>query len=761
MMAELLISHTEMGRLKAELSWIECGDPDGVSKRFKNALDGIANLEKRINISKTNLDLILDDEELLMFHNECMTVLNQEIDKQEIAIEMKFRPCDIGYNMKAIVVRTEKHIPEDILIGLSYGWKFMYPFVTNMDNMHEVASQLALCIDESVEPLAQHEVYRSIAQIISKRKVTTLDDTVQWLRFLSKRARFFFKQNKDIFATRSDKGGHTVIIDVDKYENEIEKMLANPCYTQMHNDPLQILVEKEVKIMEFFRTNHKTKGLMEMAYEPNTKQLAQLYGLPKVHKETFCLRPITALRSSPGHTSGRVFDKILNIIFPRTHFHVKDSYDMKEFLDRALISEDDVLVSFDVVSMYTNIPRELVRKSILEKQKEIFEKFGIGKSMLLYIMDFLLIESTIVTALGKTYKQVEGLPMGGCISTTLARIVMDRVVHDLISKVPNISFIRVFVDDTIAAMKRESVILALRTLNEFHCNIKFTHEMENARRSINFLNITLIRDGNLITTNWYRKYFASGRLLPYFSSHKRTTIIATAQGFIQTVLRLSDPFFYQINKPLVEKTLRNNGYPESTVMTLMNKFYTYMKPFEQSAQRDNKVKNYKIYPHAICESRRIKKVLHTHKRADVVYADSTKNTKINWVTTRKTLIPFEKRGNVVLRSICVCGRKMKFTHAGFNENGLMASKRIITTYKQCTGNLHAFVEVKYGKGLQYRKQNGYLMRYIGWKHRKQNALSNGLPNYHFTKVLAKTEKELRKRAQRKNMNQTSVNYKKR
>lgn len=68
----------------------------------------------------------------------------------------------------------------------------------------------------------------------------------------------------------------------------------------------------------------------------------------------------------------------------------------------------------------------------------------------------------------------------------------------------------------------------------------------------------------------------SGRLLNFYSSHKRTTITETAKAFIQTVLTLSDPEFFSENKPKVEKTLRDNAFPETKILTLMNDEYTFM-----------------------------------------------------------------------------------------------------------------------------------------------------------------------------------------
>lgn len=137
---------------------------------------------------------------------------------------------------------------------------------------------------------------------------------------------------------------------------------------------------------------------------------------------------------------------------------------MKNFIDSTTIDDDHILISFDVVSMYTNIPRDMVIDIIMEKSSEFHSKFGIGKAILLSILKFLLHDTTVFTTRDNIYMQNNGLPMGGCISTTLARLVMDRVANNLMIKEPNISFLRIFVDDTISAMKREFIPNALKIL---------------------------------------------------------------------------------------------------------------------------------------------------------------------------------------------------------------------------------------------------------------------------------------------------------
>lgn len=728
----LFSRHEELGKLKANLNWIKCGDPNGVSNEFRNVTYNIGALKGHMNLLHVNLDLILPDDEVSVFKDQCAEKELEAMILHEIRIEKEYRPHDMVFNDKAVINKSRIIVPEDITIGLSFGWKFLFPFITTNDNIHEILAQMEMCIDETIPPISHWEAYSEIARILNARNKSTSDFTIQWLCFVALRTKAFFKANPDIFATRSDKGAHTVILDLSQYENSIRSMLDNPSYLPVEFNPLEDLVGKEKAIMHFFTHNFKTKALVEGTYEPAIKQLAKFYGLVKVHKENFCLRPITAMSLAPGHSSGRVFDKLLKSIFPRTHFHIRDSYDMKEFSKTALINEDDILVSFDVVSMYTSIPRSLVKDIIMSKLDVFHQLFGVGKIILERIVDFLLTDSTFFTALGFTYRQMEGLPMGGCVSTTLARMVMDRVANFLLIREPHISFLRIFVDDTIAALKRDTVSRTLFVLNDFHPNIRFTHEIENDNKSINFLNLTLIRDGNFIITNWYRKAFASGRLLPYYSSHKRSTIMATAEAFIETVIKLSDESFFQVNKPIVIKTLNDNGFPETIVLGLMNKFYTLMSQKPDKPPQNARI--YKIFPHAICESRKIKTVLHRLKYDNIVYAESTKNTKINFVSTRKTITPVEKKGNVILSSTCVCNSKCKFDKTNFNETGEKVSERILTTFDKCTHQKHAFREVKYHRGLAYKKQTGYLLKYVEWKNLKTTD-RKGMPNQKFVKLL--------------------------
>lgn len=443
------------------------------------------------------------------------------------------------------------------------------------------------------------------------------------------------------------------------------------------------------------------------------------------------------MRGSPGSISGKCFNEMLKILFPVRSHHVKDSYDIKAFLDNVSIDRDDVLVSFDVVSMYTSIPRDFIREILMQKSQLFFTVFGIGKRVLIDFLDFLLNDSVIFTALDETYIQMAGLPMGGSISPTLARIVMDYVVDGLLLRVPQCKFIKVFVDDTLAVIKRNKVDDALIALNEFHDSMKFTVEIEDDNKSIKFLNLTVIRDGKSILTNWFRKSFASGRLLNFLSAHKRATIVETGRAFIHTVIKLSDPKFFHENKAKIVDTLRENSFPESLILVLLNNEYTYMKqPRKKMVSSNEDVRSYCIFPHSVCQSREIKRVINRLRRPGIALAESTRNTKVNSVTTRKTRTPWANRSNIVLTANCVCKRKYKVERTRFNETGLMASRRIITQQSECVNGNHAFKKITFQRGFCYSGENEYLVKYLKGKY-LNNVIGQqgGLPNFHFRKLL--------------------------
>ena len=82
----------------------------------------------------------------------------------------------------------------------------------------------------------------------------------------------------------------------------------------------------------------------------------KLCGLPKVHKESVPLRPIVSCIGSPSYQLSKYIASIISPLAGKTSSHVLNSKDFAETMRDVTAASDESLVSFDVTSLFTNVP---------------------------------------------------------------------------------------------------------------------------------------------------------------------------------------------------------------------------------------------------------------------------------------------------------------------------------------------------------------------------------------------------------------------
>ena len=88
---------------------------------------------------------------------------------------------------------------------------------------------------------------------------------------------------------------------------------------------------------------------------PSGSKPERRYGLVKVHKNNYPLRPVILMIDSPEYELSKFMDSLIKPLVPsKCMLRSTDDFLMK--LNNFNISSDDKLVSFDVVSLFTNIP---------------------------------------------------------------------------------------------------------------------------------------------------------------------------------------------------------------------------------------------------------------------------------------------------------------------------------------------------------------------------------------------------------------------
>ena len=219
----------------------------------------------------------------------------------------------------------------------------------------------------------------------------------------------------------------------------------------------------------------------------------KLYCLPKIHKHGAPLRPIVSCVGAPFFELSTYVAAILGSAFDDyTNYNIGDSFCFVERYNGYRIPDNHVLVFFDVISLFTSIPSELVVNVLNQEWQRIELVTNIDRVTFFKIIQFLFDSSYFVYD-DTYYQQIFGTPMGSPISPSLANLVMDYLLKSVVPTLPHKpGFIEKYVDDIILSLPSHAVDITLKEFNEFNPHIKFTVETE-VNGEISFLDLLLSR----------------------------------------------------------------------------------------------------------------------------------------------------------------------------------------------------------------------------------------------------------------------------
>ena len=106
---------------------------------------------------------------------------------------------------------------------------------------------------------------------------------------------------------------------------------------------------------------------------------------------------------------------------------------------------------------------------------------------------------------------------------------------------------------------------------------------------INFLDVTLIRSGNSIMTNWYTKPSNSSRILNFHSNHSTQLKRNIVFNLTDRAINLSHKQFHKDNISLIKKILLENSYPIDFINANIKERLVYINSSANPSQssRDN------------------------------------------------------------------------------------------------------------------------------------------------------------------------------
>lgn len=306
-------------------------------------------------------------------------------------------------------------------------------------------------------------------------------------------------------------------------------------------------------------------------------------------------------------------------------------------------------MSLDVVALFTNIPKQLVKDIINEDWHELSGVIKIPKDILLEIMQFCF-DSSYLQFNGAWYQQLDGSSMGNPASPILANIVMDHILKKTIKLLPfPVPFLKVYVDDTILSIPKDKVDIILDIFNSVNKKIQFTMEIEKDNM-LPFLDVVVIRtDDGLLLTDWYVKPTSSGKCLNYYSNHPLSQKISIIKGFVYRSLKLSSEQFHKDNLLKVESLLKKNNYPTGLIHSIFNNYNKDKNIPEHKLQ----VKKFIRFPFINPISNQINKCFNKTNIQLVFY----NLVRINSIYSRlKDKVDKEDQSGIVYRIPCECSK---------------------------------------------------------------------------------------------------------
>ena len=196
-------------------------------------------------------------------------------------------------------------------------------------------------------------------------------------------------------------------------------------------------------------------------------------------------------------------------------------------------SDDEVMVSFDVVSLFTAIPVNKACEYIRDKlnnDNTLHLRTSLNTDEIISLLEFILSNNYFVYN-NCIYKQIHGCAMGSPVSPIVANLCME-VIEELAistSSVPPKVWKR-YVDDSFVIIKKDAVSSFHNTLNASDPKISFTIELEN-NGQIAFLDTLVSRRNGVVVIDVYRKPTHTDRYLDFSCHHDKNTKSAQPRPF--------------------------------------------------------------------------------------------------------------------------------------------------------------------------------------------------------------------------------------
>ena len=411
----------------------------------------------------------------------------------------------------------------------------------------------------------------AVANVLRKAKPPTPNMTKA-----EREAMTQLQRNKEITILCADKGNITVLLDTPDYELKAHDLLSKPPFRKLKKDPT---TRNETRINDCLKRLAKAdkdnEGIFQcLQVSSNGTAPAMFYGSVKLHKEGYPLRPIVSTVGTATYNIASYINSVLAPYVQSVPSYIRNTADFVERIGSVRIEEDEIMVSFDIKSLFTSVPVDQATEAItmiLQNDDSFHERCRIKIAS---FMELLRLCTSITTFQfrGQHYELADGLPMGSPASPCIANLFIARLESNALDSFPTSTKLWLrYVDDVFSIVKRAVVDQLLSHLNAQHPSIVFTLEIESDGK-LPFMDVLVHRCDDQLKTSVYRKPTHTGRYLNYSSHHPETNKRSVVSALLSRMkyVTLDDDSRGKEEQRVYDDLLRND-YPRSFVRRVHRK----------------------------------------------------------------------------------------------------------------------------------------------------------------------------------------------
>ena len=392
-----------------------------------------------------------------------------------------------------------------------------------------------------------------------------------------------YLKTHNLLAVPFDKGVGICVMKVSDYKQKMDSIIQLPQFQkfeQKRKNAKHPVFKEEERIQNILQDMKDNGSISETLYKklrPSGSQAPRLYGLAKVHKKDTPMRPVLSMPGSAYHKVGNQVAQWLSHV-PECKINCSTK-SISDSLRSIQLDKDHELVSFDVTSLYTNVP---VKEAIEVCADLLFQRLSLPVDKKTFItLAEIASCNVIMSTHDGFYQQTDGLAMGSPPAPHLANGWLSQ--FDPVIKEDSSIYER-YMDDIIQDIHKNKIEDKLGKINNLHPNLTFTCERQREiDQSLSFLDMRIFNSEGKLSSTWFTKPTDTGLIMNFHSLAPKKYKKSVVSGFVHRIHRAcSDWHLFHQSLEKAKKILEENQYPKCFYEPIISD--TLTKIIEQNSE---------------------------------------------------------------------------------------------------------------------------------------------------------------------------------